>query len=190
MTNHLILLFTNSFHTLSPNVQQEIYQEFYELVYNMVYHIIKDHGAAEDIVQDAFLRSIEKADQLKELDKYEGWLRKLTRNVTLNYLRKFKRDREELDTDEVFISKEVANSYVVETIHQEVETKLMEEALIAYLSQLKPEYRQIFEMRWIENLSYKEMAVAMNVSEGIIRQKLYRAREMIKLKMENEWRHR
>ncbi|MDB5052902.1 MAG: polymerase sigma factor SigW-like protein [Bacilli bacterium] len=188
MPKHLVLLFASDFQVLSYDLQLEVYKDFYVLVYPMVFFIIKDHGMTEDIIQEAFLRSIKKSSQLQDWDKMEGWLKTLTRNVTLNFLQKIKRNRDELDAEDVFEDREVgATSSVSVPIDQEVEMKIMEESIVQYLAQLKPEFRQIFEMRWFHHMSYKEMAIIMNVSEGIIKQRLFRAREAIKQKIEDDW---
>jgi RNA polymerase sigma-70 factor (ECF subfamily) len=42
-------------------------------------------------------------------------------------------------------------------------------------------------MRWLQSMSYKEMAAELNVSEGIIKQRLFRAREAIKQKIDDDW---
>jgi RNA polymerase sigma-70 factor (ECF subfamily) len=189
MPKHLILLFASDFHSLPHEQQLEVYKDFYVLVYPMVYFIVKDHGVTEDIMQEAFLRSINKSDQLLDWDKMEGWLKTLTRNVTLNFLRKIKRNREELETEEVFDEREVGvTSNILVPLEQEVEMKIMEESIVQYLAVLKPEYRQIFEMRWLHHMSYKDMAIILNVSEGIIKQRLFRAREAIKQKIDDDWR--
>jgi RNA polymerase sigma-70 factor (ECF subfamily) len=189
MPKHLILLFATDFHSLPHEQQLEVYKDFYVLVYPMVYFIVNDHGVTEDIMQEAFLRSINKSDQLHDWDKMESWLKTLTRNVTLNFLRKIKRNREELETEEVFDEREVGvTSNILIPLDQEVETKIMEESIVQYLAVLKPEYRQIFEMRWLNHMSYKEMATTLNVSEGIIKQRLFRAREAIKQKIDDDWR--
>lgn len=188
MPRHLILLFAMDFHSLPHEQQLEVYKDFYMLMFPMVYFIVKDHGVTEDIMQEAFLRSISKSDQLKDWGKMEGWLRKLTRNVTLNFLHKIRRNREELEKDEFIWESEVgvsSNNY--NPLEQEVEMKIMEESIIHYLSDLKPEYRQIFEMRWLHYMSYKEMATELNVSESIIKQRLFRAREAIKHKIDGDW---
>jgi RNA polymerase sigma-70 factor (ECF subfamily) len=188
MPRHLILLFATDFQTLAHELQLEVYKDFYVLMYPMVYFIVKDHGVTEDIMQEAFLRSIDKSEQLQDWNKMDGWLKKLTRNVTLNFLRKIKRNREELEKDEQMVERQVgAISTTYVPLDQEVEMKIMEESIIQYLSCLKPEYRQIFEMRWLQFMSYKEMAAELNVSEGIIKQRLYRAREAIKQKIDDDW---
>jgi RNA polymerase sigma-70 factor (ECF subfamily) len=188
MSKHLILLFASEFHTLSNEQQLGVYKDFYVLVYPMVYFIVKDHGVTEDIMQEAFLRAVNKSDQLLDWDKMDGWLKTLTRNVTLNFLQKVKRNREELEAEEVLDIREIGvTSSSSIPIEQEVETKIMEESIVHYLGNLKPEYRQIFEMRWLRHMSYKEMASALNVSEGIIKQRLFRAREAIKQKIDDDW---
>jgi RNA polymerase sigma-70 factor (ECF subfamily) len=188
MPKHLILLFATDFHTLSHEQQLEVYKDFYVLMYPMVFFIVKDHGVTEDIMQEAFLRAISKSDQLVNWDKMDGWLKTLTRNVTLNFLRKINRNRDELEKEELLDNREVGvASNTPIPLEQQVEMKIMEESIIQYLSDLKPEYRQIFEMRWLHYMSYKEMAIELNVSEGIIKQRLFRAREAIKQKIDDDW---
>jgi RNA polymerase sigma-70 factor (ECF subfamily) len=134
------------------------------------------------------LRAVRKAPMLKELDKYEGWLKKLTRNVTLNHLRKHRRNRDELESESVFVHSETDTiSERLVPIEKEVELKLMREAIVQYINQLNPAYRQIIAMKWIHNLSYKDMAVELGVTEGVIRQRLFRARESIRQRLLEEW---
>jgi RNA polymerase sigma-70 factor (ECF subfamily) len=155
----------------------------------MIYFILRDHAAVEDIIQESFLRAVRKAPLLQEIDKYESWVKKLTRNVTLNQLRKHKRNRDELLEAEIMLCvKEAAptSEYLV-PLDQEVELKLMREAIITYINQLSPSYRQIIAMKWIHHLSYKEMASELGVTEGVVRQRLFRARDAIKQRLLEEW---
>ena len=181
-------IFTSDFNTLDKSKQEQIYREFYLLVYPMIQFILRDHAAVEDIIQESFLRAVHKASLITEIDKYESWLKRLTRNVTLNHLRKHRRNRDELESEIVFSIQEAAptTDYSV-TPDVEVEMKVMREAIIAYINQLSPSYRQIIAMKWIHNLSYKEMANELCVTEGVVRQRLFRARDVIKQKLLEDW---
>ncbi|KRE70949.1 RNA polymerase sigma factor [Paenibacillus sp. Soil750] len=188
MMKSLREIFNSDFNTLDTSMQEQIYKEFYLLVYPMINFILRDHAAVEDIIQEAFLRAVHKAPLLTEIDKYEGWLKRLTRNVTLNHLRKHRRNRDELETEVLFSLKESApTSDYSATPDVEVEMKVMREAVIAYINQLNPSYRQIIAMKWIHNLSYKDMASELCVTEGVVRQRLFRARDAIKQKFLDEW---
>lgn len=188
MSKYLIELFIHDFYTLDKGLQEQVYQEYYMLVYPTIYFILREHAGVEDIIQESFLRTVRKAPMLKDKDKYESWIKKLTRNVTLNHLRKHKRNRDELEVEGVFIIKESAPaSEKAIPLEKEVELKIMREAIVEYINQLSPSYRQIIAMKWIHNLSYKEMANELGVTEGVIRQRLYRARDAVRQKLLEEW---
>ncbi|MGG1517385.1 RNA polymerase sigma factor [Paenibacillus oryzisoli] len=181
-------IFCSDFYSLEKSIQERIYKEFYVLVYPMINFILRDHGAVEDIIQESFLRAVQKAPMLDEIEKYESWLKRLARNVTLNHLRKHQRNRNELETESSLHLFEAApaGDYLSSLAHA-VEMKAMREAIVTYINELNPAYRQIIAMKWILNLSYKEMASELGVTEGVVRQRLFRARDAIKQKLLKEW---
>lgn len=187
MSTYLSMLFTSDYVSLPISIQQEIYKEFYKLVYPQIFFILKEYPATEDVIQESFLRTLEKAHQLQDISRMEGWLRMVARSVSLNYLRKLKRNRTELDTEDMFEGNGAARGLVRPSLEEEVEANLMKEDIRTYLSLLKPEYRQLIEMRWYSNLSYREMAAALGTSENVVRQKLYRARESVRDKLREKW---
>lgn len=186
MTSQLSLLFLENFEKVSKEEQDRVYTEFYLLVYPQVLHMIKDHSATQDVIQEAFLRAVQKAPTVLDADKVDYWVRKLTRNVTLNYLKKHRKIRGELDPF-ALTNSQIASGSAYVSLEQEVETKLMTEMIEDYIAQLKPEYRTILSMRWMNGLSYKEIAEQLGVTEGIVRQRLYRAREAVRIKLQGDW---
>lgn len=186
MANRLQLLLASDFHNLSPALQEEVYYEYYNMVHGLIVYIIKERAAAEDIIQEAFIKIIKNKPLFESELKLKAWLKVVTRNTAINYLRKNKNNRNQLDTDSVFIDMETINqtSASVETT---VETQMMQESIEFYLSQLKPEYRVLIEMRWKEGLSYREMAEFLDTSEEIVKQRLFRARGSIKKQLHKEW---
>ncbi|MCM3172160.1 MULTISPECIES: RNA polymerase sigma factor [Paenibacillus] len=186
MANRLQLLLASDFHNLSPTLQEEVYYEYYNMVHGLIVYIIKERAAAEDIIQEAFIKIIKNKPLFESEIKLKAWLKVVTRNTAINYLRKNKNNRNQLDTDSVFIDMETINqtSASVETT---VETQMMQESIEFYLSQLKPEYRVLIEMRWKDGLSYREMAEILNTSEEIVKQRLFRARGSIKKQLHKEW---
>jgi RNA polymerase sigma-70 factor (ECF subfamily) len=188
MSSALLLLVTNDFLQLESSVQEQVYQDFYMLVYRMVMFIVRDHAAAEDIIQESFLRALGKTGQLAGADKLEPWLKKLTRNVTLNHLRKLKRNRAELDVHSQLAECEAAAaSGHPARLENEVELKLMRAAIARYVAELRPSCRRILAMKLIDNMSYKEIADELDMSEGAVRQRLYRTRAAIRKQLAREW---
>ncbi|WP_106767690.1 RNA polymerase sigma factor [Paenibacillus faecalis] len=186
MSNRLQLLLTADFNSISEPLQEEVYYEFYDLVYGQIMYVVRDHAAAEDIIQESFIKVISKKPVFENENKLKAWLRVVSKNTTMNYLRKNKKYRNQVDVDRVFIGEEelVATSTNVE--HQ-VESKMMEESIKGYMEQLKPEYRLLIEYRWKHGLSYKEIAKLLDTREDIVKQRLFRARESVKKMLYREW---
>lgn len=186
MSNRLQLLLTADFKNISEPLQEEVYYEFYDLVYGQIMYVVRDHAAVEDIIQEAFIKVVTNKPVFDNENKLKAWLRVVSKNTTMNYLRKNKKYRNQVDVDRVFISEEelVASSTNVE--HQ-VESKMMEESIKGYLEQLKPEYRLLIEYRWKHGLTYKEIADLLDTREDIVKQRLFRARESVKKMLYREW---
>lgn len=186
MSNRLQLLLAADFNDLSEPLQEEVYYEFYDLVYGQIMYVLRDHTAVEDIIQESFIKVITNKPTFENENKLKAWLRVVSKNTTMNYLRKNKKYRNQVDVDRVFISEEelVVSSTNVE--HQ-VESKMMEESIVFYLEQLKPEYRQLIEFRWKHGLTYKEIADLLDTREDIVKQRLFRARESVKKMLYREW---
>ncbi|MGF9696306.1 RNA polymerase sigma factor [Paenibacillus sp. MABNR03] len=186
MANRLQLLLASDFHNLSPTLQEEVYYEYYNMVHGLIVYIIKERTAAEDIIQEAFIKIIKNKPIFENEVKLKAWLKVVTRNTAINYLRKNKNNRNQLDTDSVFIDMETINQTTA-SVESTVETQMMQESIEFYLEQLKPEYRVLVELRWKEGLSYREMAELLDTSEEIVKQRLFRARGSIKKQLHKEW---
>ncbi|WP_036717195.1 RNA polymerase sigma factor [Paenibacillus sp. JCM 10914] len=186
MSNRLQLLLAADFADLSDAIQEEIYYEFYDLVYGQILYIVRDHAAVEDIIQESFIKVITSKPDFDLESKMRGWLRVVAKNCTMNYLRKNKKYRNQVDVDSVFIHEDdVAVSSL--NVENQVESNLLEQSIELYLEKLKPEYRLLIECRWKHGLSYKEIADLLDTREDIVKQRLYRARESVKKMMYREW---
>lgn len=186
MSNNLSLLVAAEFTQISEQLQEQIYYEYYDYVYGMIYCIVKDHAATEDIIQDAFVKIITKKPTFENEIKLRAWLKVVTRNTSINYLRKNKKHRNQVDIDSVYTYiDEVLQSPV--SIEHSVESKMMEDSIISYINALKPEFRVLIEYRWKQGLSYREMSDLLDLREDVIKQRLFRARENIKKMLHKEW---
>jgi len=186
MSTMIRLLTTTDFSDISEDLQEEIYYEYYDFAYGMIYYIIKDHAATEDVIQEAFIKVVKNKPVFENEAKLRAWLKVVTKNTTINYLRKNKNYRNQVDVEGVFMYKEDVPQSPM-SVENTVETKLIEESIMEYLQQLKPEYRVLIEYRWKQGLSYKEISSMLELSEDVVKQRLFRARENIKKMLFKEW---
>ncbi|WP_435925562.1 RNA polymerase sigma factor [Paenibacillus sp. DYY-L-2] len=186
MPERLEWLLGTDFHHLSEQIQEDVYYAFYDLVYGTIFYAVKDHQAAEDIIQEAFIKVVTKKPDFENINGMKAWMKTVARNTTINYFRKNKKFRNHLDVECVYMDKE-PNGLSNPSVEQIVEIKLMEEDIVRHLSKLKPEYREMMEMRWKQGLSYKEIGEQLGLCENIVKQRLFRIREGIKKMLFREW---
>ncbi|MGG6311138.1 RNA polymerase sigma factor [Paenibacillus macerans] len=189
MPSRLKWLLAANYMDLPEHVQEEVYYAYYEMVYGTVYYMVKDHQATEDIIQEAFLMVVNKKPAFDNEVSMRAWLKTVSRNMAITYIRKNKKHYQNIDQDQM-LHEVAATSWKDDSVEGSVETKLMEEAIYTYLRHLKPEYRMLIEYRWKLGLSYKEIGERMGLCENIVRQRLFRTREGIKKMLYLEWEDR
>lgn len=190
MNRSLLHLLTSKFDSLDHNIQKEIYKEFYELAYAPVIYMVKDHSAAEDIIQTAFINATKSPPKINDENHLRNWIQVIVKNTTYNYFRKRKKHRNEVDSERVYMNDNIKFATENTLVEKQVELKMMGETIQKCLKNLKPEYQALIELRWKKDLSYKEIAVTLDTTEETVKYKLFRAREAIKQKFKREWGER
>lgn len=184
MDEKLLWLITD-FYGLQPGLQREVYQAFYGTYYGTIYLITRDHQSTEDLLQEVFIKVIDKGPTVDfgdDVNKIRGWLKVVIRNATYNYLRKNKKNRNHTDLESVW---NIDGRYK-DSVENEVESKIFQESLEYYLGCLKQEYRILIELR-SRGLSYREISEQLDIPENNVKQKLHRARNEVKKKMRSDW---
>lgn len=176
----------SNFHYLDNASQELIYHSFRELIYHDIYFLFRDHGLAEDVVQESFLKAIEKAPGLENTTNMKAWLKRVARNTAFDMLKKNKKYRHVSDLELV---KEDEFFYPTEqlAVADQVERQIRDETLHDALNQLNIKYRIVLFFFYIEEKSCKEIAEELQVSEQAIAQILTRARKKLLYYFSRKW---
>ncbi|MHA6480751.1 RNA polymerase sigma factor [Paenibacillus sp. strain BS8-2] len=188
MSTKLFHLTSVQFEALSPSVQREVYHEYYRFAYPIIIYMVKDHATTEDILQNAFMKIIRHIPPLENEGHLKGWMKVIVKNEIYNFFRKHKKNRNDNNTDSVYIIDNLRMATDKAGLEAEIETKLMAEELETYLTKLKPEYQALIELRWKRELSYREMAAELDTTEDKVKYKLYKAREAMRKIFLKRWR--
>lgn len=187
MQSKLFLLSNSNYYALTPEIQKEIYQEFYQFAYSPIIYMVKEHAATEDIIQNSFLKIIDSVPRADNEAQLRSWLKVVVKNMVINYFRKTKKNRNDIDADSVYINESIHLATETASLEKEVELTLMKETIGQCLNDLRPEYRALIELRWKKELSYREIAAVLDTSEESVKYKLYRARESMKKVFRKRW---
>ncbi|WP_410772018.1 RNA polymerase sigma factor [Fontibacillus sp. BL9] len=185
MNRSLMLLTSPNFTDLDLNIQREVYEEFCRIGYPIIYKIIKDHSVTEDIIQDSFLKAVRNIPSVTSEYQLINWVKTVVRSTTYNYIGK--KSHIVIDIDNTLLDNNIIFATDINSVVNEVELKILSETIGKYLHDLKPEYQHLIELRWKQEMTYREIAVAIGVSEEVVKQKLYYARRSIKKRFIEGW---
>lgn len=143
----------------------EIYRLFSPMLYGTALRMLRRAEEAEDVVQETFVRLVEKADELRA-ESAGGWLRRVTINRCLDVLRRRRRWRE----DELF---ELAGRDPAASRPASLD-------LPRAIARLPERTRAVFLLHEVEGYRHREIAAALDVSVGTSKAQLFRARRLLR----------
>lgn len=145
-------------------------------MYALCLRYAHDSAQAKDLLQDGFIIAFEKIKQFKGTGSFEGWLRRIFINLALAEFRKQNFRIIEINANDAQYSLD-------EDLNLNEDIEISQEELLQIIQLLSPQYRMVFNLYAIENLSHKEIAHLLNISEGTSKSNLSRARQILKEKV-------
>jgi RNA polymerase sigma-70 factor, ECF subfamily len=148
----------------------ELVARFQPRLAYFVRRLIGDAHAADDVLQNIWLQAYTHLAQLRDAGSLSVWLYRIARNAVLATLRRH-RGWEELTTEPAAADDcDVAGDFSVadaERIH-------------AALARLRPEHREVLVLRFIENMSYEEIAAIVGCPVGTVRSRIHYAKQAVR----------
>ena len=159
-------------------------------LYSLARHL--DRDAAEDLVQECLLRAFRSFDSLRDREAAGGWLRVILTNVWRDHLRKAARSPREVPIDDVAdfslfrtLIDEDPFPYS-DSLHLDFLGAFSLEDVHAVLQRLPARYRTPLVLRYVEGMSTKQIAAALEMPLGTVLSQLHRGRKLFECEM---WRY-
>lgn len=153
----------------------KIFNRYKPFVEGVLMTYIKDEDEAKDIANIVFLKVFDKISTFTNYDTFGGWLRILTKNVAIDYLRTVKQTyslQEGVTANEFEEnSDDTEKSYI---------DRMTYENLIAMFDKLPPSYRDACRMFYVDNMPIAEISKALGVPKGTIKSDLHRMRKILR----------
>ncbi|WP_416445519.1 RNA polymerase sigma factor [Leeuwenhoekiella sp. A16] len=154
-----------------PKAQENLYKRYASTLFSVALKYSRNYAEAEDNLHDAFLIIFKKIEQYNFKGSFEGWLKRIVINVTLQRYRQ--PDLFEIVSEEKLVYVEL-----------EIDEDLSLEFLLKIIQELPDRYRLVFNLYALDGYSHKEIATMLAISEGTSKSNLARARMILKNKIE------
>lgn len=153
-----------------------IYDLFAQRIFRYIRLKVQNQSEAEDMLQDVFVKAYRGLDRLKMEDlNFSAWLYRVAGNTINDYFRKKYRSPEPAALDETF---DVPSS---QSLQKDIEIGSEMETVRAAFGQLPDLYRQVLELRFIQEFSLEEIARILDKSNLSVRLLQFRALKKIKI---------
>ena len=158
---------------------EDMYQRFFKDVYLFVFSISKDRQIAEDITQETFFKALKEIKNFRGDCSVKSWLCQIAKNLYISQMRKKSMiSLEDMDA--------VPNQISATSIEQEYIQKEDKLSVYKVLHFLDEPYKEIFLLRTLGDLSFKEIADVFHKTESWARVTYHRARLKIQKALEQK----
>jgi RNA polymerase sigma-70 factor (ECF subfamily) len=160
-----------------------LFEAYKDKVYSIsLYYFQGDEATARDVAQQVFLKLITKIEQFRRDAEFTTWLYRLVVNACLDERRR--RRRFIFFGDGFEMSGRATEKSSQEERYARIE---LAESVKVAIGELRPKLRLPILLKYIEGLSYEEMALALNCSKGTIASRLNRGHKILAERL-GRWR--
>ncbi len=134
---------------------------------NAAYSLLRSVPDAEDAVQDAFVKYIQKAPDFKDADHEKAWLLRVTINISKNMLK--------------------ASGRKSLPVYEDIPYMQNNNEVLQCVMSLEEKYRTIIHLYYYENYSIKEIASILNLPRATVGTRLSRGRNILKTMLKGDF---
>ena len=171
----------------------ELVSRYQNKIYRLAKNITQNNEDAEDVLQEAFLKAYSHLKGFQRNSRFYTWIVRIAVNEALMKLRKRRSDRtvpldEPVETGEEAVTREIA--VWDDNPEQRYSHEEMQQILDDAVEDLKPDFRTVFVLRDIEELSTEETAETLGISIPAVKSRLLRARLALREKLTRKFKRK
>jgi RNA polymerase sigma-70 factor (ECF subfamily) len=160
----------------------------FDALYNTALRMTRNPSAAQDLVQETYLKAYRFFDRFEPGTNLKAWLFTILRNTYINAYRKTARQQQQVDFEHVRLF------YADTSASSEWQDRGSVEALLRHvvqddvkraLDELPDEYRLVVLLADLEDFSYKEIAAIVDCPVGTVMSRLFRGRRLLRKSLED-----
>jgi RNA polymerase sigma-70 factor (ECF subfamily) len=156
-----------------------IMRRYNQRLYRVTRSILGNDSEAEDVTQDAYVRSYTHLEQFDGRARFSTWLTKIAVHEALARLRK-RRKLVEIDAASEATEEKMNLESKAPSPEQEVLNQTMKVVLETAIDRLPQTYRSVFMLREVEGMNTAETAKCLDLSEETVKVRLHRARSLLR----------
>ena len=150
-------------------MEEQIVRTYADMVYRIAWRYVRSPADADDVFSEVFLSFFKKERSFESEEHRKAWLIRVTINCAKDLLEQ--RSQLQMIQEETLPDQTAPDATTYMDLHMAIE-------------RLRPEYREVIKLYYLDDLSVKEIAEVLNKNENTVKTQLFRARDTLKTILE------
>lgn len=159
---------------------EELVRRYQRPIAAYVYRMVGDYDSALDLTQEVFIKVYGSLERYRSEYKFSTWIYKIAHNAAVDHLRRYSTREQALTGEADGTTYDLPIESGKPTPEQESERRERRAEIESVVDQLPPAYRELVVLRHSHDLSYDEIADVTALPLGTVKNRLFRAREMMR----------
>ena len=159
---------------------EELVRRYQRPITNYVYRMLNDYDASLDVTQEVFIKVYNSLARYSSDYKFSTWLYRIAHNAAIDYMRRHSANEQSIETENADGSYQMQLESPRPSPEQERERSEWRTEIEAVVKCLPAVYRELILLRHSQDLSYDEIAEITGLPLGTVKNRLFRAREMMR----------
>tara|TARA_R110002049_G_scaffold79644_3_gene202745 strand:+ start:1347 stop:1937 length:591 start_codon:yes stop_codon:yes gene_type:complete len=156
----------------NPKAQMALYKQYCEGMFIVAQRYMKDTAAAEDAMQEAFIKAFQKISQFKGDVTFGAWLKRIVINTCLDAIKARKLDVQDLNEETLHIADDDTD--------WEVDDEVTAAEICDAIEALPENYKMVVKLYLMEGYDHEEISGILSISENVSRTNLHRGKVKLK----------
>lgn len=159
---------------------EELVVRYQRPMVGYVYRMLGDYDSALDVVQETFIKVYSSLDKYSSEYKFSTWLYRIAHNAAIDHIRRNSHISQSLETESDGATYQLQIESQAPSPEQDQERREWRAEIESVIRCLPASYRELIILRHLRDLSYEEMVEVTGLPLGTVKNRLFRAREMMR----------
>ena len=166
---------------------EELMRKYDKKIYSFVVRMVRNEDTAVDLTQDFFFKIYTVLDKYNFEYKFSTWAYRICYNLVIDHIRKNQAQVDSLDDDSVSVHDMLESDNVSrEDGFKALSREETRDYVWRIVDQIPLKFRELILLRYIQDLKYEEIADITSLPVGTVKNRIFKAKEILKQEMDKD----
>ncbi len=166
---------------------EELMKKYNKKIYGFIYRMVRDNEVAIELTQDFFIKIFNVVAKYNFEYKFSTWAYRICYNLVIDHVRKHQTYIDSLDDDSISPKQMLeSDNYISEDGFNILEKEELRNHIWNAVDSIPVKYKELILLRYLQGLKYDEIADITELPVGTVKNRIFKAKELLKKEIEND----